>query len=157
MSAPANKILHSSVVLGTHLSRYLRSLVLSRGDLQHATRVAQQFRDTPNVALIFKSVVEPGTTSHAYWANPLVQYGISDEFLEISRRFSVVDKLKPQFRTVPFSLAVSRQLSATAAAWVAEGAPIPATRFTLDSNLVLLPFKVGTLSAISIELAKSSH
>src|SRR5690348_9949655 len=104
-------------------ARFIKALILGRGLYSCAAHVAESWRDSPGVHLALKSVVEAIDTGGV-----LARYGVSQEFVELSRGVSIVGKLRGLMRSVPFTLAVPRETTGATASWVGEAMPIPVSK-----------------------------
>lgn len=141
---------------GTAFTRYAMALAAAKGNLLQAERLAEQFKDTPEVGLVLKAAVAAGTTSDATWAGPLVQYNdMTSEFIELLRPMTILGRLNA-LRRVPFNIRIPRQTGGTSGTFVGEGAPAPVKK--LDFDNVTLPWaKASTIVVLTAELARMSN
>lgn len=63
----------------------------------------------------------------------IVENQLADEFVELLRAETIVDKLAPMMRVAPFNTTIPGMGTGSVAAWVGEGAPKPATNPTFDT------------------------
>ncbi len=147
----------SNLPPGVGLGRYLQAkCVQEQHGAMAALDVAKAWRTTPQVLacleaeLQFKAAVAPMTTSDATAAGPLVQYGVSGEYLPLERGSSVVGQLlAAKARRVPFHTRTARETGAgTGGAWLGEGSATPVAATAFDaitqecyraSKIVVLP------------------
>ena len=131
---------------GTNLARYCIALGLSKGDAMQALEIARQWEDTP--------AVSPGGLNLP-WGSELAQYGIGAELIEALLPITVVGRMAPNMRKVPFRTSVSRETSVAASAWVEENFPIPAFAATFDL-VTQDSFKCGSIVVLSRDLLRFS-
>lgn len=139
----------SALPAGTNLARYVMALAGAKNRCEAIYR-AESWRDTPGVALALKAAVTAHDSSE-----PLVQYGIADELFELFRAASIVGRMAPQMRAVPFKARVPAETAAATAGWVAEGGLKPVSAMTLD-DLEVEPYRMAVTVALSRELLKMS-
>ena len=149
----------SALPVGTSLTRYMKALVLSEGDLYVARQVAESWRDTPrlhaafNEALTTKGAVTAGNTQDAAWAAALVASGGDAEAVQLLRGLSIVEQVAPAARRVPFNVKVPiDQTAALIGDWIVEGAPTPAVQLSFDTVPPLDVTKLGVLVPLTREL-----
>src|SRR5262245_32044141 len=141
---------------GTNISRLIKAMTLAGDDRSKAIRIAEEWRDCPEVAMVLKAEQLAGTTTGTTWASALVTYGLATELLRAIEPFSVVSRLTPLFRRIPFGARVARELSqSTAAAWVAEYGAMPMSAMTLDT-IAADNTKLAVLACITRELSRAS-
>lgn len=63
----------------------------------------------------------------------IVENQLADEFVELLRAETIVDKLAPMMRVAPFNTTIPGMGTGSVAAWVGEGAPKPATNPTFET------------------------
>ncbi|MGP5203694.1 phage major capsid protein [Psychrobacter aquimaris] len=63
----------------------------------------------------------------------IVENQLADEFVELLRAETIVDKLAPMMRVAPFNTTIPGMGTGSVAAWVGEGAPKPATNPTFQT------------------------
>jgi HK97 family phage major capsid protein len=126
------------------------------GDKYAAIEYSKQWRDsTPEVEMMLKAAVAPGTTTAATWAAPLVPVQqMQNEFLELLRPKTIIGNL-PALRKVPFNVSVPAQTGGGTYGWVGQTKPKPLTALTFAT--VSLGFaKIAGIVVITEELAKFS-
>lgn len=146
----------SNVAKGTAFTRYAMALARSKGNIMQAVEIAKQWKDTtPVVELALKAAVDPGNTTSADWAGPLVNIQqMADEFIELLRPSTIVGRISG-FRRVPFNVKMPRQLTGSSAGWVGQAVPKPVGQLTFDS--VQLGFaKCAGIVVVTDELARLS-
>ena len=137
---------------GTAFVRYAMAMAASKGDSYAALERAKQWTDTPEVEMLVKAAVNPGTIAEPAWAAPLaVQQPIND-FLDLLRPATLIGKI-PGLRRVPFNISMPVQTGGGTYGWVGEGAPKPVGNLQLAS--ATLGIAAGII-VISYELAKLS-
>lgn len=146
----------SNLPAGTGFVRYCQAIAACRGDMMRAIEWSKQWKDsTPEVELVLKAAVAPGTTTDATWAGPLVQMTpLASEFLELLRPATILGKI-PGFKRVPFNVSVPSQTGGGTYGWVGQGAPKPVGK--LQFGTISLPFnKCAGIVVITEELARFS-
>lgn len=94
-----------------------------------------------------------GTTTDAGFAAPLVHRDTyTGDFIELLRNATIFDKLKG-YRSVPFNIEISGQLSGGSAQWVGEGAPKPLTNPTFG-NVEVDEHKLAAITVYTQELLR---
>lgn len=63
----------------------------------------------------------------------IIENQLADEFVELLRAETIVDKLAPMMRVAPFNTTIPGMSTGSVAAWVGEGAPKPATNPTFTT------------------------
>lgn len=157
---------------GTAFTRYVMALAASKGNLMHAERLAEAWKDTPEVGGVLKAMsylggtsgddiaqkaaVAAGSTSSTTWAGPLVQYqDMTSEFIELLRPMTILGRLS-SLRRVPFNVRLPRQTSGATSQFVGEGSPAPVNALAFDN--VTLPWaKASTIVVLTAELARMSN
>lgn len=98
-----------------------------------------------------------GTTTDANFASGLVDYAnVSNEFIELVRKQTVVDKLAAQMRQVPFNVKIPQQTAAGTVGWVGEAQmkPVGNPQF---SNVTMTFAKIAGIVLLSDELIRFSN
>jgi len=140
---------------GTAYTRFAMALAASKGNLMQAEKLAERWKDTPEVGLCLKAAVDAGTTSDTTWAAPLVQYtDMTSEFIDLLRNATILGKLD-QLRRVPFNIRIPRQTTGTTGTFVGEGAPTPVRELAFD-NITLPWARASTIVVLTMELARLS-
>lgn len=157
---------------GTAFTRYCMAMAAAKGNPLQAERLAESFKDTPEVGnaikafsylgsssgddIAIKTAVAAGDTSNSTWAGPLVQYNdMVSEFIELLRPMTILGRLN-SVRRVPFNIRLSRQTSGSSSQFVGEGNPAPVNKPQFDN--VTLPWaKASTIVVITAELARMSN
>ena len=106
-------------------------------------------------ALQQKAVI--GTTTDPNFAASLVDYqNYTSEFIELLRGKTVVDRLAPRMRQVPFNIKMPSQTGASAVNWVGEAKTKPVTNPTFG-NMTLSKSKIAGIVLLSDELVRFSN
>jgi HK97 family phage major capsid protein len=145
-----------NVPKGTAWTRYAMAVARFNGDKYAAIEYSKQWRDsTPEVEMMLKAAVAPGTTTGATWAAPLVPVQqMQNEFLELLRPRTIIGNL-PALRKVPFNVSVPAQTGGGTYGWVGQTKPKPLTALAFAT--VSLGFaKIAGIVVITEELAKFS-
>jgi len=148
--------------LGTEFARYVRCLVLAKGDPMRAHEIAKaNFSENPRVIEVLKAAVAAGTTTDSTWAGPLVVYqNLASEFIEFLRPQTIVGKFGangiPSLRRIPFNVRMGRQTSGGTGYWVGQAKPKPLTKFDFD-EVTLRWAKVANIAVLSDELVRFSN
>jgi HK97 family phage major capsid protein len=136
--------------VGTGVARYVKSLVVARGQRDTAAAVASAWTDSPQVRLtLTKAATTPLSSAD------LAEYGLSQEFYELYSARSVVGRLSDRFTRVPFRMRIPTEGSGVSASWIPESGRTPAAAMTWD-RIELPEYKMGVLAVISEELARMS-
>lgn len=140
---------------GTAFTRYAMAVAASKGNLWQAIKLAEQFKDTPEVATVLRAASDAGSTSDTTWAAPLVQYtDMVGEFIELLRNATILGRMN--LRRVPFNVRIPRQTSGSTGSFVGEGSPTPVREMALDN--VTLPWaKASSIIVITAELSRMSN
>ncbi|MGA6100919.1 phage major capsid protein [Psychrobacter pocilloporae] len=88
-----------------------------------------QGMDPRVIQVLEKAVVLDMTNS----SDLIVENELSNEFIELLRAETIVDKLAPSMRKAPFNAKIPGAATGAVAAWVGEGAAKPATNPTFNS------------------------
>lgn len=145
-----------SVPKGTAFVRMCMAIAASKGDSYLAMERAKSWHDsTPEVELMVKAAVAPGTTTDATWAGPLVTVQPSvSEFLELLRPRTLLGRI-PGLRQVPFNVSVPSQTTGGTYSWVGQQKPKPVTK--ADYSTVTLTFaKAAGIIVLTEELVRLS-
>jgi HK97 family phage major capsid protein len=140
---------------GTVLSRFLQSLIVSRGNLREAVEYAKQWADSPAVGFVLKSAIGAGSTAGVDWS-ALYPYGVSDEFIQFERTSSIVGEIAPLMRATALHTKVPRQLAHTAGYWVEELHPKGISAGLRFDTVVLERKKVVAPIIVSEELGQAN-
>jgi HK97 family phage major capsid protein/HK97 family phage prohead protease len=151
-----------SLPKGLEFARYVRCLLLAKGDVMRAHEIAKSnFPDNTRVHSILKAAVAAGTTTDSTWAAPLVDYQtLAGEFIEFLRPQTILGKFGlggvPSLRQIPFNVRMGRQTSGGSGYWVGEGKPKPLTKFDYE-EVTLRWAKVANIAVLSEELVRFSN
>jgi HK97 family phage major capsid protein/HK97 family phage prohead protease len=142
---------------GTAFVRYCQAVAACHGDLLRAVEWAKQWKDTtPEVELVLKAAVAPGTSTDATWAGPLAPIQpLATEFLELLRPSTILGKVDGFIR-VPFNVSVPAQTGGGTYGWVGQGAPKPVTKLTFGTVTITIT-KCAGIIVITEELARNSN
>jgi len=146
-----------NVPIGTAFVRAACALLSCNGNRHEAAQYAdQRWRDsTPEVSLYLKAAVAPGTTTDATWAAPLVNTGISNEFIELLRPATILGKIRG-LREVPFNTKVPSQRAGGTYGWAGEAKPKPVTKLAFTSTTLPVN-KVAGIIVLTEELVRLSN
>lgn len=146
----------SRLPAGTAFVRYCQAIAYGRGDTMRALEFAKQWNDsTPEVELVLRAAVAPGTTTDATWAGPLVQLQpMANEFLELLRPATILGRI-PGLHRVPFNISVPTQTGGGTYGWVGQGAPKPVTKLAFGTTTLTFA-KAAGIVVITVELARFS-
>ena len=141
---------------GTAFIRATMARVRAKGDSMQALEYAKQWRDsTPEVEMMIKAAVAPGTTTDPTWAAALVTVrNATEEFLALLRPQTIIGKI-PNLRHVPFNTQVPVQTAGGSYGWVGQGAPKPVTKLAIGTAALGIAKAAGII-VITEELAKLS-
>ena len=134
---------------GQLAGKYIKSLVVAGGDIMAAAAYAEGSRWPRVAAALTKAAVAP----HDLTDTALAPVGA--DFIDAVRPLSALDQLTGAAR-VPFGVKGVMATGGAAAAWVADGAPMPLSVATFDVGASLEPRKVAALAAITVELARAA-
>jgi HK97 family phage major capsid protein len=111
--------------------------------------------DTPEVEMVLRAPVAPGTTVDSTFAAPLVvSQNMASEFVDLLVPATIVGRI-PGIRRVPFNITIPRETTGASVGWVGEAAPKPVSAMAFDS--ISLAFtKVAGIVPISQELMRFS-
>jgi hypothetical protein len=143
---------------GTTLSRYLSALVLNKGLAMSAAEYAQdRWRDTPEVHMIFRSVVEAGDTTTSGWASHLAGTTAGQELMAFLDSASVFNRLASSMHQILFRQPTPIETVPFSVVWISEAGATPVSQMTLATNRVNLElYKQGVLVVFTEELERFS-
>jgi len=118
--------------------------------------IAKRWTDTPEVEMVLRAAVTPGSTTDSTFAEPLVQLNtMTGEFIELLRAKEIIGRI-PGLDRVPFNIKVPRGTADPTAYWVGQGDVKPLSRPAFDS--VTLTFaKVAGIVPFTDELLRLSN
>lgn len=118
--------------------------------------IAKRWTDTPEVEMVLRAAVTPGSTTDSTFAEPLVQLNtMTGEFIELLRAKEIISRIQG-FDRVPFNIKVPRGTTDPTAYWVGEGDVKPLSRPAFDS--IELEFnKVAGIVPMTQELMMFSN
>lgn len=150
----------SVVPKGWGFARYVGALAACRGNKMEAYEFAKaRWHDVnPQVELALKAAVAAGTTAHATWASPLVEFTtLADEFIDILRPATVIGRIQnPSLRRVPFNIRFASKTTGSTVNWVGEGAAKPVSALAFG-EATLTWAKASGIVIITEELARFSR
>jgi len=159
VAAPAARPVISvkaNVPPGTAFVRLACAKLLCKGNVYEAAEYARRWDDsTPEVALALKAAMNPGTTTDAAWAGPLVNYNISQDFLPLLRAATILGKISG-LRIVPFNTKIPGQTAGGSYGWVGQGKPKPVTQLAFQAQTLGIA-KVAGLIILTEELIRLSN
>jgi HK97 family phage major capsid protein len=148
----------ANVPKGTAFTRFIMAKVAGKNSLSDAIGFVEANKvwmdQTPEVLLMLKAAVNPGTVAEPAWAAPLAVQQPQNEFLELLRPELLIGKI-PGLREGEFNISMPVQTGGGTYAWVGEGAPKPVGNLQLAS-VTLGIAKAAGIIVISEELAKVS-
>jgi HK97 family phage prohead protease len=145
----------SNAPKGQAFIRSVMTLVQARGDSYRAMELAKQYRD-PNVDLLIKAAVAPGSTLDPAWAGALEQINnLTGEFIEMSRPATLLGKI-PGLTKVPFNTQVPIQTGGGTYKWVGQAKAKPVGQLTFGSASLGMAKAAGII-VLTEELIKSSN
>jgi len=146
----------SNLPPGTAFIRYhcARIAAKAAGVDPAAWAAARWDSTTPEVSLALKAAVAPGTATDAVWAQPLVNPKISNDFIEMMRAATIIDKISG-LNKVPFNTKIPTQTGGGTFNWVGEMKPKPVTAMAF-SSVSLDWAKVAGITVLTQELIKLS-
>jgi len=146
----------SNLPAGTAFIRYHCARIAAKAEgVEPATWAARWNDSTPEVALALKAAVAPGTATDAVWAGPLVNPRIANDFIEMMRAATIIDKIRGLYK-VPFNTKIPAQTGGGTYSWVGEMKPKPVTGLTFGS-VTLDWAKVAGIIVLTQELIKLSN
>ena len=145
----------SQLPVGTAFVRAACAALVCKGNMYEAAEYAKRWDDTtPEVSLYLKAAIAPGTATDATWASPLVNQGISKDFIEYLRPATILGKI-PGLRLVPFNTKVPSQTAAGTYGWVGEAKPKPVTKLAFGSTSLAYSKAAGII-VLTEELVRLS-
>lgn len=146
----------SNLEPGILMARYAIAKLAAKFDGTDAATYAQtRWRDTPQVSLALKAAVAAGNTTHATWANPLVNQAISDDFLPLLRAATILGKITG-LKNVPFNVKIPSQTGTGTVNWVGQGLPKPVSAMAFASETLDFA-KVAGIVVLTQELVRFSN
>ena len=141
---------------GTAFVRAACAMLVCKGNFSEAADYANRWKDsTPEVALYLKAAVAAGNTTDATWASPLVNQGISQDFLALLRPATILGKI-PNLRNVPFNTKVPAQTAGGTYGWVGEAKPKPVTKLAFSAETLGIAKAAGII-VLTEELVRLSN
>jgi HK97 family phage major capsid protein/HK97 family phage prohead protease len=146
----------SNLPAGTSFIRFHCARIAAKAaGVDPASWAAARWDDTtPEVALALKAAVAPATATDAVWAAPLVNPKISNDFIEMMRAATIIDKISG-LNKVPFNTKIPTQTGGGTFNWVGEMKPKPVTSMAF-SSVTLDWAKVAGITVLTQELIKLS-
>jgi len=146
----------SNLPAGTSFIRFHCARIAAKAaGVDPASWAAARWDDTtPEVALALKAAVAPATATDAVWAAPLVNPKISNDFIEMMRAATIIDKISG-LNKVPFNTKIPTQTGGGTFNWVGEMKPKPVTAMAF-SSVSLDWAKVAGITVLTQELIKLS-
>lgn len=146
----------ANVPQGTAFVRYACALLTCHGNRHEAAEYAKRWDDsTPEVGLLLKAAVAPGTVTDATWAAPLVNQTIASDFIELLRPATILGRI-PGLRTVPFNTKVPSQTAGGTYGWVGEANPKPVTKLAFAAETLAIAKAAGII-VLTEELVRLSN
>jgi HK97 family phage major capsid protein/HK97 family phage prohead protease len=145
-----------NVAPGSAFVRYTLAMLNAKGDSYRALEYAKQWKDsTPEVELMIKAAVAPGTTTDPAWAGALVQVNnLTNEFVELSRPATILGKI-PGLTKVPFNVSVPVQTAGGTYKWVGQAKAKPVGKLAFTSTSLGMAKAAGII-VLTEELVRSS-
>jgi len=144
----------STVEPGLTYARSIKALLNAKGDSYRAMEYAKVYRD-PNVDLLIKAAVTPGTTTDPTWAGALVTVSnLTNEFIELARAATILGKIPGLFK-VPFNCSVPIVTGGGTYKWVGQGKAKPVGKMTFGSTSLGMAKAAGII-VLTEELVRSS-
>jgi HK97 family phage major capsid protein len=147
----------STLPPGTAFTRYVMAQLASKGDTYRAIEFSKRWHDsTPEVELMLKAAVAPGTTTDATWAGPLVPavQTVAAEFVALLMPATIIGRIAG-LKKVPFNTSIPIETDTGTYNWVGQGAPKPVTKLGFTSARVDAA-KIAGIITITEELARNS-
>jgi len=156
VARPTSISVKPNVPPGTSFVRYTLAMLNAKGDSFRALEYAKQWKDsTPDVELMVKAAVAPGSTTDPAWAGALVTVSnLTNEFIELSRPATLLGRI-PGLKPVPFNVSMPIQTAGGTYRWVGQGKAKPVGTLQFSSTS-LGPAKVAGIIVLTEELVKSS-
>jgi HK97 family phage major capsid protein len=146
---------------GIAYTRYVRAMLLARGNPMHALQIAENNADwkanSPQVANALRMATVTGAdTTTSGWASELVyNQNLASEFIEYLRPKTIIGQI-PGITKVPFNIRIPGESAVPTGYWVGQGAPIPVSKSTTTS-ITLGIAKAGGMCVLTKELIMSSQ
>jgi HK97 family phage major capsid protein len=145
----------SNAPAGLTFVRAVKARLQANGDSYRAMEYAKSYRD-PNVELLIKAAVTPGTTTDPAWAGALVTVSnLTNEFIELSRAATILGRI-PGIRKVPFNTSVPVVTAGGTYKWVGQGKAKPVGKMQFGSAS-LGTSKAAGIIVLTEELVRSSQ
>ena len=145
----------SNAPKGQAFIRSVMALVQAKGDSFRAMEGAKKFND-PDVELLVKAAVAPGTTLDPAWAQALVQINaLTGEFIELSRPATILGKITGLTK-VPFNTQVPIQTGGGTYKWVGQAKSKPVGKLQFGTATLGMAKAAGII-VLTDELIKSSN
>jgi len=145
----------SNAAPGLTYARAVKSLLQAKGDSFRAMEYAKAYND-PNVDLIIRAAVTPGTTTDPAWAGALVTVtNLTNEFIELSRAASIIGRV-PGLRSVPFNVSVPIVTAGGTYKWVGQAKSKPVSKMQFGSTSLGMAKAAGII-VLTEELVRSSQ
>lgn len=166
-SVPATVKTIETLDKGVRFARVAKCMAVSKLNLQngivtHAADLARKmYPNDEAVYRVVKAAVDAATEGGQSWASALVgaESTVFADFAEFLRPQTIVGRFGqggiPALRTVPFRVRLLGQSSGASSGWVGEAKPAGLTRFDV-THTTLVPLKVATIAAVSMELVRDS-
>ncbi len=141
---------------GILMARAVICKIRGRIDGMNPVELAKHhYRDTPEVAMMLRTIVEAGDTTTSGWASQLVPAAqqMANDFIALYRPQTIIGRLP--LKQVPFNVAVPIETASGTAQWVGESVAKPVTKLTL-SSATLTWAKAAAIVVITQELARFS-
>lgn len=143
----------SAAAPGVTFVRSVKALLQAKGDSYRALELGKTYND-PNVELLIKAAVAPGTTTDPAWAGALVTVSnLTNEFIELSRAATILGKVP--VRHVPFNTSVPIQTAGGSYKWVGQAKAKPVTKLAFGSASLGMAKAAGII-VLTEELVRSS-
>jgi len=140
---------------GSLFVRTAMCVARAKGSADLALQYARAFESTPEVELMVKAAVAPGTTTDPAWAGVLVTVqNATAEFIELLRPATILGRLRG-LRDVPFNTNVPSQTAGGSYGWVGQAAPKPVTKLAFGTQNLPIAKAAGII-VITEELARLS-
>jgi HK97 family phage major capsid protein len=141
------------------------AMAYAKGNRWEAQNYAKQWKDqTPEVALVLehdipqlmKAAQNPGLTTDATYAGPLVVYTVmASEFAELLRPATIIGRI-PGLRRVPFNIQMPAQTAGSSMGWVGEQKPKPVSQLAF-TTIQLRWAKAAGIVVLTDELVRFSN
>lgn len=130
----------------------------SSPQVERALRTAVQFGGGEAIEMALKAAVLAGTSQHATWAGPLVEFtNMASEFIDLLRPSTIIGRIQnPSLRRVPFNIRMASKTTGATVNWVGEGLPKPVSALAFG-EVTLGWAKAAGIVVITEELARFSE